>query len=77
VSIFRAQVVVWGRTLLDVKVGTESPPAPAADEAEPEARDSADPGPVTERRAAPMIGFAAPPRPGSRRTGMNDLPVIR
>lgn len=63
--MFRLSITILGKGLLDVEIGTPTPPPPEPTSAEREkATDDETPGPVTDRRSAPVsqIGFTAGPR---------------
>jgi hypothetical protein len=63
----RLTVAVLGCTVLDVELSRAPvlPTAPPVEQA-----PTGDPGPVTERRTGPVLGFAVPPRPGRNVPGV-------
>lgn len=69
------KVAMLGTVILHVRLERDDPPAPAKDNApEPPATSTSDIGPVTDHRAAPVLGFATSPA-GIRRA--RERPVIK
>lgn len=72
-TTYHLTINLLGTALLDLEIGRAEPPATTADA---EQHDSADAGPVTDRRANPMLGFSTA-KTGLRRAALGERPVIR
>jgi len=67
---WRFTVVMFGQTLLDIHAGPETSPPSTPPVA------STETGPVTDRRSAPVLGFASIPI-GVRRARLGERPVVK